>query len=53
MAKRNKSLPDNIISKSFSQWAIEDVKEIFQLTMVQEGEGMESLPDPPPCTSLC
>ena len=43
MAKRNNTLPDNIISKSFSQWAIEDVKEIFQLSMVQEGEGMEEI----------
>ncbi len=43
MAKRNKELPDNIISKSFSQWTIEDVKENFGLTMVQEGLGMEEI----------
>ena len=43
MAKRNNTLPDNIISKSFSQWTIGDIKETFRLNMIQEGEGMEEI----------
>ncbi len=43
MAKRKKELPENIISKSFSQWTIEDIKETFQLLMVHEGKGMEEI----------
>ena len=43
MAKNNKNKEEGVISKSFSQWTIEDIKDIFNLTMKHEGEDMPEL----------